>query len=58
MFSHCKSLITINIQNFDVSKVTDMIYLFHNCENLKYLNLPNISPLNIKTIDYAFKEYI
>ena len=56
-FSHCQSLISINISNFDVSKVTEMQYLFNNCSKLKYLNLPNFSPINITSIESAFREF-
>ena len=36
---------------FDVSKVTDMSYMFNNCFNLKYLDIQNFLPLKLDKMD-------
>ena len=40
MFSHCKSLISLNLSTFDTTKVTEMCFMFNNCIKLKYLEFP------------------
>lgn len=39
MFSSCKSLTSLDVSNFDTSKVTDMSYMFNSCNSLKTLHL-------------------
>ena len=34
MFSDCTSLESLDVRNFDTSKVTDMSYMFYGCKNL------------------------
>ena len=41
MFDQCKSLVYLNIDNFDISKITNMQYMFKDCSNLTSLNLSN-----------------
>ena len=41
MFYNCKSLTSINLSNFDTSKVTDMYFLFYGCYKLTSINLSN-----------------
>jgi surface protein len=50
------SLISLNLTNFDISKVTDMSYMFNNCKKLKYLDISHFSPKNITEIPYMFKN--
>lgn len=34
MFGSCSNLISLNVSNFDTSKVYNMSYMFYNCSNL------------------------
>ena len=54
MFNKCKSLIYLNLSNFDTSKVTDMSFMFYNCYNLKYLDIPHFSPIILTKIENLF----
>ena len=56
MFSHCMSLISLNLTIFDTTKVTDMSYMFNNCKKLKYLDIPHFSPKNITSVEYMFQN--
>ena len=35
MFSGCKSLTSLDLSGFDTTNVTEMSYLFENCQSLK-----------------------
>ena len=54
MFSHCKSLISLNLSSFDTSKVTRFCFMFNNCFNLKYLNISNFSSDVLKDMNLTF----
>ena len=57
MFKDCESLISLDLSNLNVSKVTNMSYMFANCYSL--VTLPNISiPPNTNTENmfYYFKN--
>ena len=41
MFYNCSSLISLNISNFDTSKVSNMGYMFYNCNGLISLDISN-----------------
>ena len=56
MFSQCKSLISLNLSNFDTTHVTNMNSMFQNCHNLKYLDISNFSSLNIRNIEFMFQN--
>ena len=43
MFNECNELISLDLSNFDTSKVNDMSYMFYNCYKLQYLNILNFS---------------
>ena len=61
MFNKCISLISLNLSSFDISKVTNMDYMFYNCHNLKYLDIPHFSPENLiemKKIFYNMSSLI
>ena len=49
-FSNCHSLTSINLNNFDTTKVTHYDYMFLNCYSLKSINIANIP---IKQNSYA-----
>ena len=37
MFSHCSSLTSLDLSNFNTNKVEDMSYMFYNCSSLTSL---------------------
>jgi surface protein len=39
MFYNCKSLVSLDLRNFNTSLVTDMKYMFFKCKSLINLNL-------------------
>ena len=39
MFAFCKSLTNLNLSNFNTQNVTNMSYMFVNCESLKNYNI-------------------
>ena len=43
MFSGCSQLSSLNLSNFDTSKVTDMGYMFSGCWQLSSLNLSSFN---------------
>ena len=47
MFLGCKKLTSLNITNFDTSKVADMNSMFKQCEKLTTLDLSNFDVSNI-----------
>ena len=53
MFRECSSLSSLNLSNFNTSKVTSMNSMFYGCENLEYINI-NIS----KKINYIILNII
>ena len=55
MFSCCKSLITLDISNFNTSQVTEMDGIFCSCELLNYLNLSKFDTSKVK---YMYKMFI
>ena len=54
MFSEAKNIIELDLSNFDISFVTDMTGIFHNCSLLKSINLANINTSNVKLMNYSF----
>jgi surface protein len=49
MFYNCSSLTSIDLSNFDTSKVEYMNGLFYNCQNLEYINLLNFTDISIQS---------
>lgn len=43
MFEGCSALRTINVSNFNTSKVTNMWYMFKDCSGLKTINVSNFN---------------
>ena len=41
LFFDCKSLINLNLSNFNTENVLDMSYMFGGCLNLKNLDISN-----------------
>jgi len=46
MFSHCSSLINLNLSNFNTQNVTEMNSMFSFCSSLTNLNLSNFNTQN------------
>ena len=69
IFYNCDRLVTINMENFDFSKIITMGWWFYGCENLseiifpQYTNLPHLESLsacfaktNLSVIDLSFMK--
>ena len=56
MFSHCSSLININLSNFKSQNVTNMCYIFFGCSSLNSLNLSNFNTQNVTNMCYMFSR--
>ena len=54
LFYDCSSLESLNIDNFNVSLVTDMTGMFCNCQSLTELNLNNFNTINVKIMKSMF----
>ena len=54
MFSGCSSLKEINLSNFNINKVSNMIYMFSGCSSLLELNFPNFKINKIDMINSMF----
>ena len=52
MFYRCSSLASLDLSNFDTSKVSDMSYMFANCNNLKFLDISGFNEENKETSTY------
>ena len=46
MFYGCSSLVSLNLSNFDFSKVIGVDYMFKDCFILEYINIIKISETN------------
>ena len=54
MFYDMRSLTSLNLSNFDTSKVTDMSSMFWGVSNLITLNLSNFNTSNVTNMSYMF----
>ena len=54
MFSHCSSLINLNLSNFNTQNVTNMNSMFSHCSSLKDLNLSNFNTQNVIDMSWMF----
>ena len=55
VFDYCSNLESIDMSNFDTSKVTESIdSMFRGCYKLKSLNLEHFKTLNVKNFDNMF----
>ena len=54
MFKHCFALEYINMENTDLSNITNYNSCFYECESLKSLNLNNCNTGNIKDTSHMF----
>ena len=59
MFYFCRSLTSLDLFNFDISKVTDMRNMFYYCHSLTSLDLSNFNienVIHIKNIFYSINK--
>ena len=56
-FADCYNLAQIEgIKNLNTEKVTNMSYMFFNCNNLTSLNVTNFNTANVKNMSYMFSD--
>lgn len=55
MFSSCENLHTVDLSNFDTSKVVDMSSMFYHCKVLSSLNLSNFDTSNVTNMTSMFE---
>jgi surface protein len=56
LFSNCISLISLDIQNFNVSSVETMAYMLNDCKLMISLHLPDFSSLSVKNVSHMFSD--
>ena len=56
MFKYCSSLTTLDLSNFDTSKVTDMRGMFSSCQSLTNLDLSNFDTSNVTDMSRMFQS--
>ena len=54
MFYGCSGLTSLNLSNFNTSKVTDMSGMFQNCANLESLDLSNFDTSKVTDMSNMF----
>ena len=54
LFNECVSLETLDLSNFNTSKVTYMHSMFRNCEALKTVDLTSFNTSNVTTMNSMF----
>ena len=54
MFQNCSDLISLDLSNFDTSKVEDMHSMFEDCSNLTSLDVSNFNTSNAKDMSIMF----
>ena len=54
LFKNCVSLTSLDLSNFDITKVTDMSKMFYRCELLTSLDLSNFYTKNVIDMSYMF----
>ena len=53
-YRYSNSLNSLDLGNFNTSKVTDMMYMFSNCESLTALDLSNFNTSKVTNMKYMF----
>ena len=56
MFYGCSSLQSLNLSNWNASKVTDMSEMFYDCSSLQSLDLSNWNVSNVIYMNYMFQK--
>ena len=54
IFVYCYLLTSLNLTNFDTSKVQNMRGIIYNCSNLKYLDMSTFKAASLTNIRYLF----
>ena len=54
MFSHCSSLIKMDVSGFDTSMVTDMSAMFQGCNRLTYLDVSGFDTSRVTDMSWMF----
>jgi surface protein len=54
MFRRCYKLKSLNLENFDTSKVTTFYRMFESCDSLQILDFPNFNIKNAQNVEDAF----
>ena len=55
MFKGCRSLVKLDLTNFDTHNVTDMSYMFSLCSDLEELNISSFDTKNVINMKGMFK---
>ena len=56
MFYQCTNLTSVDLSNFNASKVTAINYMFSGCTNLAYVNLSNWNTSNVTSMNNVFYQ--
>ena len=56
MFSLCSKLTSLDVSNFDTSKVTSMGYMFYGCSSLTTLDVSSFDTSNVTFMNYMFEQ--
>jgi len=56
LFRDCKSLIFIDLSNFDTTDVTNMEYLFYNCSSLVSLDVSTLNTSKVTDMNSMFQD--
>ena len=54
MFADCSSITSIDLSDFDMRKVKNMLAMFHSCENLISVEFPNSNTANLTNMNFMF----
>ena len=54
IFEYCKSFTTLDLSNFNTSKITNMRYMLRECSNLTQLDLSNFDTSKVTDMGYMF----
>ena len=54
MFSGCHNLASLDLSNFETSKVTDISCMFENCYTIEYLDLSNFDTSSVEAMYRLF----
>lgn len=56
MFRGCGNLISIKLNDFNTSTITDMSYMFYGCSSLSNLDVSNFNTSNVTDMSYMFSS--
>ena len=58
LFYNCKSIIDLNLSNFNTKNISNMSHMFCNCNSLTNLNLSNFITKNVTKMNHMFDDCI